>query len=102
MTNQIENYTGGGKTKGASGLSSPVFDPSTGEQTEEMSLASSAEVANAIKVTMAALRRWASTTPLRRARISNRFLLILGERVHEMFALITLSGTRRRFIAWPQ
>jgi malonate-semialdehyde dehydrogenase (acetylating) / methylmalonate-semialdehyde dehydrogenase len=89
VANQIEHYIGGRKTKGASGLTSPVFDPSTGEQTGEVSLASSAEVANAVKVAKAAFPGWASTTPLRRARILNRFLRILEDRVDELSAVIT-------------
>lgn len=89
MTIQIDHYIGGRKTKGRSGLRTAVYDPSTGAQTGMVALASPTEVAEVIKLARAAFPAWAATTPLRRARILNRFLRILEERIDEIAAVIT-------------
>lgn len=89
MIIQINHYIGGRKTKGRSGVHAAVYDPSTGAQTGAVSLASSDEVAEVIKVARAAFPAWAGTTPLRRARILNRFLRILEERIDEIATAIT-------------
>jgi malonate-semialdehyde dehydrogenase (acetylating)/methylmalonate-semialdehyde dehydrogenase len=46
-------------------------------------------VRDAAKIAAAAAPGWAATTPLRRARILNRFLHILGARIDQMAAVIT-------------
>lgn len=89
MTIQIDHYIGGRKTRGRSGVHAAVHDPSTGAQTGAVSLASSDEVAEVIKIARAAFPAWAGTTPLRRARILNRFLRILEERIDEIATAIT-------------
>ena len=71
------------------GRTAPVFNPATGEQTAAVSLASTAEVNEAIAVAKKAFPAWASTPPLRRARILNKFLRILDERTDELAAVIT-------------
>ncbi|HAE46244.1 MAG TPA: methylmalonate-semialdehyde dehydrogenase (CoA acylating), partial [Tistrella mobilis] len=64
-------------------------NPATGEQSGEVALASAAEVRAAVEAAKAAAPDWAETTPLRRARILNRFLHILEERIDELAAVIT-------------
>ncbi|WP_409410901.1 CoA-acylating methylmalonate-semialdehyde dehydrogenase [Bradyrhizobium sp. sBnM-33] len=67
----------------------PVFNPATGEQTGLLSLASKADVDHAVAAAAHASEAWAETTPLRRARILNRFLRIIEERTSELAAVIS-------------
>ncbi|MEJ2027154.1 MAG: hypothetical protein P8X52_06815 [Limibacillus sp.] len=49
MTKTVEHFIDGKAVAGQSGRSSPVFDPSTGEESARVSLASAAEVDAAVK-----------------------------------------------------
>ena len=89
MAKNIPHYIGGHRVEGRSGRSSVVFNPATGEETGTLSLASTAEVNEAVAAARAAFPAWAATTPLRRARILNKFLRILEDRTEELAAVIT-------------
>ena len=89
MPKLIPHYINGQQVEGRSGRTSAVYNPATGEQTGSVSLASTAEVNAAIAVAKKAFPAWANTTPLRRARILNKFLRILEERTDELAAIIT-------------
>ena len=56
-----------------------MFNPATGEQSGIVPLAGAEEVNEAVVAAKAAFPGWAATTPLRRARILNRFLRLLEE-----------------------
>ena len=89
MPNDIQHFVGGQKVAGRSGRHAAVYNPATGEQSGSVALASTDEVAAAVAVAKKALPGWANTTPLRRARILNRFLRILEERTDELAAVVT-------------
>jgi len=89
MPNLISHFIGGNLVAGQSGRTAPVYNPATGEQTGSVPLASTAEVREAVAAARKALPGWVATTPLRRARILNRFLRILEERTDELAAVIT-------------
>ncbi|MBS1182664.1 MAG: methylmalonate-semialdehyde dehydrogenase [Proteobacteria bacterium] len=89
MTKMIGHFIDGQQQAGISGRLSAVFDPATGSETTAVALASEAEVRAAVEAAKAAHPRWAATTPLRRARILNRFLGILEQRAGELAAAIT-------------
>ncbi|BBE71782.1 CoA-acylating methylmalonate-semialdehyde dehydrogenase [Oharaeibacter diazotrophicus] len=89
MVKAIDHYVNGRRVAGNGGREAPVFDPATGERTGTVPLASTAEVAGVVAAAKAAFPGWAATTPLRRARILNRFLRILEERAGELAAAIT-------------
>jgi malonate-semialdehyde dehydrogenase (acetylating) / methylmalonate-semialdehyde dehydrogenase len=89
MANAIPHYVDGKLLAGRSGRTSPVFNPATGEQSGEVSLASTAEVNQAVAAACAAAESWADTPSLRRARILNRFLRIAEDRIDELAAVIT-------------
>ena len=86
MSTQIQHFIGGKFVSGKSGRSAPVFNPATGEQQGTVPLASAAEVDEAVALARAAWPAWAMTTPLRRARILNRFLRLLDASSLEVFA----------------
>lgn len=88
-TSTIDHFIGGGRSAGASGPTQPVFNPATGEAIRAVRLGGAAEVKAAVAAAKAAAPGWAGTTPLRRARILNRFLHIIEERIDTLAAVIT-------------
>ncbi len=88
MANLIPHFINGRLVPGT-GRTAPVFNPATGAQSGEVSLATAAEVRAAVQAASAVADDWAATTPLKRARILNAFLRILDERTDELAAVIT-------------
>ena len=84
MVTQVKHYINGKQVSGRNGRTSSVFNPATGEQRGLVSIANAADVADAVAAATKAAPGWAATTPLRRARILNRFLRILEERIDEL------------------
>ena len=68
---------------------SEILNPATGEVSAQVALASAEQVRDAVLNAKAAAPQWASTTPLRRARILNRFLHILEERLDTLAEVIS-------------
>jgi malonate-semialdehyde dehydrogenase (acetylating)/methylmalonate-semialdehyde dehydrogenase len=89
MPTEIQHFVDGKAVPGRSGRTAPVFNPATGEAAGTVPLASTDEVRAAVASAKRAFPGWAATTPLRRARILNRFLRILEERTDELAAVIT-------------
>src|SRR5579871_3339833 len=89
MVKTIQHYIDGKFVDGKSGRKTPVFNPATGEQTGELHLANTAQVGEAVAAAKKAAHDWANTTPLRRARILNKFLRILEERTTELATVIS-------------
>ena len=85
----IQHFVGGKPFAGTSTRTVPTYNPATGEQSGELSLASTADVRAAVENAKAAFPEWSATTPLRRARILNKFLSIMEDRIEEMAAVIT-------------
>jgi malonate-semialdehyde dehydrogenase (acetylating)/methylmalonate-semialdehyde dehydrogenase len=86
---EIQHYINGKRVAGTSGRSSDVFNPATGEITARVPLASAAELENAIAAAREAFPKWEHTTPLRRARILERFRDQLEENAKELAAIIS-------------
>ncbi|MGY4497999.1 malonate-semialdehyde dehydrogenase (acetylating)/methylmalonate-semialdehyde dehydrogenase [Bradyrhizobium sp. GM24.11] len=89
MSATILNFINGELVPSRSGRTSPVFNPATGQQSGTLGLASADDVRAAVAAARAAFPGWANTPPLRRARILNRFLRILEERIDELARAIT-------------
>jgi len=85
----IPNFINGRRVPSSGGRTSPVFNPATGEQSGSVGLSCTADVRTATATAKAAFPAWADTPPLRRARILNRFLRLLEERIDELAAVIT-------------
>ncbi|MGA0562060.1 CoA-acylating methylmalonate-semialdehyde dehydrogenase [Ancylobacter sp. VNQ12] len=79
----------GGKTVNTAGRTSPVFDPSTGAQSGEVLLASTATVGEAVASAAKAFPAWADTPPLTRARIMFKFKALLDRDIDALAAAIT-------------
>ena len=79
----------GGKAVTTSGRSAPVFDPSTGAQSGDVLLASTATVGEAVASAAKAFPAWADTPPLTRARILFKFKALLERDIDALAAAIT-------------
>ncbi len=86
---EIANFIDGIRVAGTSGRSQPVYDPATGETTRTVALASEGEVAHAVVAAKSAWADWGRTPPLRRARILDRFKMILWERGDQLAEAIS-------------
>jgi malonate-semialdehyde dehydrogenase (acetylating) / methylmalonate-semialdehyde dehydrogenase len=89
MPEEIQHFLGGKLVAGKSGRFSPVFNPATGEQIRSVPLASAEEMAEAVALAKQAFPKWASTPPLRRARILYRFLRLIEQHQDRIAAVIT-------------
>ncbi len=89
MTREIHHYIGGRLVPGASGRTSPVFNPATGTQSGTLALAGAAEVDAAVQAARAAFAGWAATPPLRRARVMYKFKELLEVNADRLAALIS-------------
>ena len=89
MSATILNFIDGEVVQSRGDRTSPVFNPATGEQTGTLGLASSEDARAAVISARKAFPAWANTPPLRRARILNRFLRILEDRIDELAQVIT-------------
>jgi malonate-semialdehyde dehydrogenase (acetylating)/methylmalonate-semialdehyde dehydrogenase len=89
MATEIKHFIGGKLVAGKSGRFSPVFNPATGEQSASVPLAGPEEMAEAVALAKQAFPKWASTPPLRRARILYRFLRLIEQHQDRIAAVIT-------------
>src|ERR1700753_3656476 len=89
MSATIPNFINGKSVPSRGTRTSPVYNPATGEQKGTLGLASTEDVQAAVAAARKAFPAWAKTPPLRRARILNRFLRILEDRIDELAAIIT-------------
>src|ERR1700683_2979509 len=89
MPNTILSFINGELAPSLSARTSPVYNPATGEQSATLGLASMEDVRSAVAAARNAFPAWANTPPLRRARILNRFLRIIEDRIDELAEVIT-------------
>ena len=86
---EIAHYIDNARVAGTSGRSPPVYNPATGEAEKTVALASKEEVEQAVASAAAAWPAWAATPPLRRARILDRFKMILWDRADQLAEAIS-------------
>ena len=86
---EIAHFIDNEHVAGTSGRSQPVFNPATGESEKSVALASTAEVDQAVASARLAWESWSKTPPLRRARILDRFKMILWDRVDQLAEAIS-------------
>ena len=86
---EIAHFIDNQRVAGTSGRSQPVWNPATGQSDHTVALASRAEVERAIASAAAAWPAWSKTPSLRRARILDRFKMILWERGDQLAEVIS-------------
>ena len=84
----INHYINDTLTAGSAERMQPVFNPATGESDSQVALASITDVNAAVAAAKAAWSAWAKTPPLRRARIMDRYKMILWDRADQLAAAI--------------
>lgn len=77
-----------GELREDSGRTQPVYNPSTGEVSKQVALASKATVEEAIAAAQAAFPAWRETPPAKRARIMFRFKELLEQNAKAINQLI--------------
>ncbi|TXH71932.1 MAG: CoA-acylating methylmalonate-semialdehyde dehydrogenase, partial [Thiothrix sp.] len=77
-----------GELRTASGRTQPVYNPSTGEVSKHVALASKATVEDAIAAAQAAFPAWRDTPPAKRARVMFKFKELLEQHASAINQLI--------------
>ena len=85
----VPHWVGGQSIADSRAPTQDVFNPATGEVARQVALGGSAEVDRAVKSASAAFEAWASTPPIRRARVLNRFLDLMNRRRDDLASIIT-------------
>jgi malonate-semialdehyde dehydrogenase (acetylating)/methylmalonate-semialdehyde dehydrogenase len=86
---EIGHFIGGRPVAGGSGSFGDVFNPATGELSARVAMASAGELDQAVAAALAAWPAWATTPPLRRARVMFRFKELLERDRKLLAALVT-------------
>ena len=89
MAKRLHHYINGQRVEGTSGRYGDVFNPTTGEVTAHVPLASAEETAAAIEAAAAAFPAWRDTPPLSRARVFFRFKELLDKHLEELAELVS-------------
>ena len=87
----IGHYINGQITAPSGENTQPVFNPATGAQTGEVSLATVQTVDDAVAAAKAAFPKWSNTPPIRRARLMNNFLALVREHKDDLARAITVE-----------
>src|SRR5512134_4178769 len=88
-TPSIGHFISGHAVPGNSGREGKVYDPSTGQVSAHLAMASASETLTAIEAASRALPVWSATTPLQRARVMFRFKALVEQHVDDLARLIT-------------
>ena len=89
MGEKIGHHIGGRRVAGTSGQTGPIFNPATGEQTGEVTLADASELQAAVDAAKTAQPAWANTAVIRRARAMFKLKELIEANMDEMAALVT-------------
>ena len=82
-------WVNGRKTPAGSARYGDVTNPATGQVIRTVSFADAADVDKAVKAALVAFPAWRATTPLRRARIINRFRELVELHQRELAAIVS-------------
>ena len=85
----ISHFINGQSVTRAGAVTSPVYDPGTGEVQARVEQGDAAILAEAVAVAKAAQPAWAATNPLRRARVLFKFKSLLEEHRQELAHLMS-------------
>ena len=86
--NLIQHFVDGRVFKGTSKRSGKVFNPATGEQTSEVSFATTNDVNKTVSVAKKAFLNWSQKTPLFRARVLFKFKELIEKNSDELTKII--------------
>ena len=86
--NLIQHFVDGKSFKGSSKRTGEVFNPATGEQSSEVSFATTDDVNKAFSVAKKAFASWSQKTPLFRARVLFKFKELIEKNSDELTKII--------------
>ncbi|HEU5007462.1 MAG TPA: CoA-acylating methylmalonate-semialdehyde dehydrogenase [Jatrophihabitantaceae bacterium] len=89
MSTRISHWIDGVVVAGASGRTSPVFNPATGQQTADVDLAAKDEVDRAVAAAKAAAREWRTASLSRRSTVLFAFRELLAANADELAKIVT-------------
>ena len=89
MASNISHFINGQIAAAKGDRTAPIFNPAIGEITAQVNLATTDEIGEAVAAAKAAFGEWSKSTPLRRARILNRFLYLVQENADRLAETIT-------------
>ena len=85
----IEHWIGGRRTAGEGDRRSPVFNPATGQQQGEVTLASAGDVQAAVAAAKDAFERWSQSSLSTRAKVMFAFRELVNARAQELAEVIS-------------
>jgi malonate-semialdehyde dehydrogenase (acetylating) / methylmalonate-semialdehyde dehydrogenase len=85
----VPHWIGGQAVEGASGRTSDVYNPATGQVQARVPLANRVEMEMAVEAATAAFPAWSAQPPLRRARVMFRFRELFEQNLDRFAAIIT-------------
>jgi len=85
----VKHYINGQYVEGKGDRFGDIYDPSTGQVTRQVALATEQEVEDAIASSDAAFADWAATPPGRRAQVMFRFRELIRENMLELATLLS-------------
>jgi malonate-semialdehyde dehydrogenase (acetylating)/methylmalonate-semialdehyde dehydrogenase len=85
----IPHWIGGKPTLGSGGRTSPVWNPATGEQQAEVTLAGTADVDQAVRAAAAAFESWSQSSLAQRTKIMFSFREIVNARIGELAEVVS-------------
>jgi malonate-semialdehyde dehydrogenase (acetylating) / methylmalonate-semialdehyde dehydrogenase len=86
---RISHWIGGKVVPGESGITGPVFNPATGEQTHEVDFASVEEFDRAVEIAKEAFPEWRALSLSKRAALFFRMREILDQRKTDIAKAVT-------------
>ena len=86
--NSIQHFVDGRIFKGKSERTGKVFNPATGEQSSEVSFATTDDINKAVSVAKKAFVNWSQKTPLFRARVLFKFKELIEKNSDELTKII--------------
>jgi malonate-semialdehyde dehydrogenase (acetylating)/methylmalonate-semialdehyde dehydrogenase len=86
---EISHFINGKSVAGASGRFGDVYDPNNGQIQARVSLASAAEIDNAVQKAVKAQAGWAAMNPQRRARVMFAFKTLIEQNMDELAHLLS-------------
>ncbi|MGB1895332.1 MAG: aldehyde dehydrogenase family protein, partial [Candidatus Puniceispirillaceae bacterium] len=89
MTDTVLHYIGGSTTKGTSTRVMDVYNPALGEKKSEVVMGTAADVEAAVAAARKIFPSWASTPPVRRARVMFKFLELVRRDKEKLAEVIT-------------
>ena len=81
---EISNFIDGKRVNGTSGRFADIYNPATGEVQAKVSLATKAEVDDAVARAAVAQPAWGATNPQRRARVMMKFGALINENMDKL------------------